>query len=101
LDYSIAYLPEYSKLALGRILLDEIVLEAARGDYEAVDASRVGPYTRHLLLERSQKTIPHWRLYWFRGNLKGQAIRFIVTVAKPIARRLRSHWQGWRQSKAD
>lgn len=100
LDYSIAYLPEYSKLALGRILLDEIVLEAARSGYEAVDASRVGPYTRHLLLERSQKTIPHWRLYWFRRNLKGQAIRFIVTVAKPIARRLRSRWQDWQQRKA-
>jgi len=89
LDYSVAYLPEHNKLALGRILLDEVVLSAAREGYEAVDASRVGSTTKHILLERTDQVIPHWRLYWFNKNTKGLLLKGLVTLGKPLAKRTR------------
>jgi len=89
LDYSVGYLPEHNKLALGRILLDEVVLSAAREGYEAVDASRVGSTTKHILLERTDQVISHWRLYWFNKNTKGLLLKGLVTVGKPLAKRAR------------
>ena len=102
LDYSIGYLPQYGKIGLGRILLDEMVLAAAREGYHAVDASRVGAVSRHLLFERTDNTVAHYRAYWFSGGLKGRLLQLLVVVLKPSLKNLRDRYQAWqRQRGAD
>jgi GNAT superfamily N-acetyltransferase len=98
-DYSIGYLPQYSKLGLGRILLDELALAALRKGYKAVDASRVGATTQHLLLERTNKTIPHYRVYWFGTSLKSKLLMLLVMHGKPRMNLARKKYRKWIESR--
>ena len=98
-DYSIGYLPQHSKLGLGRILLDELALSALRRGYQAVDASRVGATTQHLLLERTDKTIPHHRIYWFGSSLKSKLLKLLVMQGKPRMNIIRKKYRKWVESR--
>lgn len=98
-DYSIGYLPQYSKIGLGRILLDELVLAAVREGYAAVDASRVGAVTQHLLFERTHEVVEHYRFYWFSKSLKGRLLFWMIAFAKPQLKILRGKYRAWQQSK--
>ena len=89
LDYNLAFLPEYKKIGLGRILLDEIILSALDNGYSALDGSRVGVNSRHLLFERTEKTVRHLRWYWYSNSFKGLCIQFIIEFAKPMGRKWR------------
>lgn len=96
LDYNIAYLPEYQRLGLGRLLLNEVILSSSEKDYKAVDASRVGAQTKHLLCERSKETIPHFRWSWYSHSLKGRYYQFMLHTVKPWAKQAKAfidkHW---------
>ncbi len=98
-DYSIGYLPQYSKLGLGRILLDELALSALTKGYKAVDASRVGATTQHLLLERTKVTIPHHRAYWFGNSLKSKLLMILVIHGKPRMNLARKKYRKWIASR--
>ena len=98
-DYSIGYLPQYSKLGLGRILLDELTLSALTKGYKAVDASRVGATTQHLLLERTKVTIPHHRAYWFGNSLKSKLLMILVIHGKPRMNLARKKYRKWIESR--
>jgi hypothetical protein len=98
-DYSIGYLPQYSKLGLGRILLDELALSALRKGYQAVDASRVGATTQHLLFERTNDAIPHHRAYWFGTSLKSKLLMHLVVHGKPRMKLLREKYRKWMESR--
>ncbi len=99
LDYSIGYLPQYGKLGLGRILLDELVLAGIREGYRAVDASRVGAVSKHLLFERTDKTVEHHRAYWFANGVKGRVLQVLVIFAKPFMKELRDRYRAWQRSR--
>lgn len=99
-DYSIGYLPQHAKLGLGKILLDELVNKSLREGYTAVDASRVGATTQHLLLERTEQVIPHHRFYFFGKGFKGKLLAFIVTKAKPLAKSLRAQFRQWQAARS-
>lgn len=98
LDYNIAYLPEYHRLGLGRLLLNEVILSSSEKNYKAVDASRVGAKSKHLLFERSQETIPHFRWSWYGDSLKGRYYHFMLHTVKPWAKQMKvlleKHWAG-------
>lgn len=99
LDYSIGYLPQYGKIGLGRVLLDELVLAAAREGYRAVDASRVGAVSRHLLFERTDNVVEHYRAYWFSAGPKGKLLWLMVVYLKPMMKRLREGYREWRRQR--
>ena len=105
LDYSIGYLPQYGKIGLGRVLLDELVLAAAREGYHAVDASRVGAVSKHLLFERTDKTVEHYRAYWFSPGLKGMILNALVVKLKPFMKQLREQlrekYNAYQESKGE
>ncbi|OUS24608.1 hypothetical protein A9Q99_23850 [Gammaproteobacteria bacterium 45_16_T64] len=98
-DYSIGYLPQYSKLGLGRVLLNELVNSSLRNGYDAVDASRVGSVTQHLLFERTEQVTPHYRFYFFGKGLKGKLLEFVVTRLKPMLKRLREQYRSRQQDQ--
>jgi len=98
-DYSIGYLPKHSKLGLGRILLDELTLSAFREGYRAVDASRVGAVTQHLLFERTKDVITHHRFYWFGTSLKSRLLMFLVMYGKPQMKIQREKYRKWKMAR--
>lgn len=100
LDYNLAYLPEYHKLGLGRILLDELVTDCARQHYRAMDGSRVGRHSQHLLFERADTFVDHWQLNWYGTSLKGRWVRLMSEVVIRGAKRARDHWQQWQKARA-
>lgn len=89
-DYSLGYLPKYQKLGLGRVLLDEIILNGAREGYRAVDASRVSAVSQNLLFERTQFTVEHTCVSWFSRGFKGGYLRFLEMVVKPFVKNVAS-----------
>lgn len=100
LDYNLAFLPEYYKLGLGRILLDDLVADCAKKGYRAMDASRVGRHSQHLLFERADTLIHHWHLRWYNASVRGRAIWFLNEVLKMNAKRMRKLWREWKQGRA-
>ena len=99
LDYSIGYLPKHSKLGLGRLLLDDLVNAATEEGYSAVDASRVGAVTQHLLIERTDNKTPHHRFYFFGKNTKGKLLKTLVVKIKPNMKSLRHKYREWQASR--
>lgn len=100
LDYNLAYLPEYHKLGLGRILLDELVNDCAKQHYRAVDGSRVGRNSQHLLFERADSFIDHWQLNWYGTSAKGRCMQLINEVLIRNAKRARHYWRQWQNARA-
>lgn len=100
LDYNLAYLPEYHKLGLGRILLDELVTDCAKKGYQALDASRVGRVSQNLLFERADAFVDHWQLRWYGPGFKGRLLCFINEVMVRGAKWGRAHWRAWQQKQA-
>jgi CelD/BcsL family acetyltransferase involved in cellulose biosynthesis len=98
LDYNLAFLPEHHKIGLGRILLDELVLSCARQGYRAIDGSRVGKQSRHLLFERANDQIEHQRWYWFRRRPGSLWVRLQLLWVKPWWQRIQ---QFRKQRQAD
>ena len=98
-DYSIGYLPQYTKLGLGRILLHELVNSLLREGYAAVDASRVGIVTGHLLAERTDDVVSHYQFYWFGNSIKGQLLKLLVVRVKPGFKLLREKYQKWKTAR--
>lgn len=101
LDYNLAYLPEYHKLGLGRILLDELVNDCAKHHYRAMDGSRVGRHSQHLLFERADTFVDHWQLNWYAAGVKGALLRVINEVLIRNAKRARQYWQAWQKARAE
>ena len=99
LDYSIGYLPKHSKLGLGRLLLDDLVNAATEEGYSAIDASRVGANTQHLLIERTDQKTPHYRFYFFGKSTKGKLLKTLVVHIKPNMKSLRHRYREWQSSR--
>lgn len=97
LDYNLAYLPEYHKLGLGRILLDELVTDCMKQQYRAVDGSRVGRHSQHLLFERANVLLDHWQLSWYANTAKARGLRLINETLVVMARRVRAQIKVWQQ----
>ncbi len=89
-DYNFAYLPEYSHLSLGRVLLDEMILYGSENGLRGIDGSRVGSTYDNLLRERSEQYVEHCRLMYFRWTLGGILLRAKFLVLKPIKRFLKN-----------
>ena len=90
-DYNIAYLPEYSALGSGRLLLHEWLMWGLEEGWQWVDASRVSLHnSNHQLHERMDGLIDnhHWRFCSRRpgGILLGIAYRLWARV-KPRIRK--------------
>ncbi len=100
LDYNLAYLPEYHKLGLGRILLDELVDDCARQHYRAMDGSRVGRNSQHLLFERADSFVDHWQLNWYASSWKGHWMRLVNEVLVKQAKRARQYWRDRQRANA-
>ena len=92
LDYNIAYLPEYHRLGLGRLLLNEVILSSSENNYKAVDASRVGAQSKHLLFERSEETIRHMRWTWYGGTWRAYYHYVLNFAVKPIAKKIKARY---------
>lgn len=88
-DYNFAYLPDYSNLSLGRVLLDEVIVRGFEMGLRGVDGSRVGSSYENLLRERSGDSIEHRRMMYFRWSLNGLLLRGKFRVLKPIKRAVR------------
>lgn len=89
-DYNFAYLPEYSNLSLGRVLLDEMIVKAYEKGLRGIDGSRVGASYENLLREHSEETIEHCRVMYFRWTLGGLLLRTKFLVLKPLKQFVRN-----------
>ena len=89
-DYNFAYLPDYSHLSLGRVLLDEIILSGFEAGLRGIDGSRVGASYENLLRERSDASVEHRRWMHFRWTPGGILLRLKFLGLKPLKRMLRS-----------
>ena len=88
-DYNFAYLPEHASLGLGRILLDEIILQLRARQMRGVDGSRVGAHYQTILSELTEKSVTHRRLLRYRASLPGLLMRAKFQLLKPVGRRIR------------
>lgn len=89
-DYNLAYLPDYSDLGSGRLLLNEVICWALDEGWSHVDASRVSlSGSRHQLFERSTEACVHlrWSFYSLRpaGLFHGAADWLWQTVKPRLA----------------
>ena len=88
-DYNFAYLPEYSNLSLGRVLLDELIVRGYEAGLRGIDGSRVGSSYENLLRERSDASIEHRRWMYFRWTPGGILLGLKYLVLKPLKRTLK------------
>lgn len=93
LDYNLAYLPAWHRTGPGRILLDELVSSCAAQGYQAVDASRVGARSAHLLFEYANSEVIHQRWIWHGTGLRARWFRFVTDIVRPRAKALRQWWR--------
>ncbi len=93
LDYNLAYLPAYHRIGAGRILLDELVTSCARQGYQAVDASRVGAHSAHLLFEYANSEVIHQCWTWYGPGLRVRWFRLVTEVLKPWAKAAQRWWR--------
>ena len=88
-DYNLAYRQKFANLGAGRLLLDEMILEAADRGLRAVDASRTSRDTTNLLAERDVVWVPHERWMYFAPTVPGALALAKFVLAKPLARFVR------------
>ena len=94
-DYNLAYLPEYSNLSSGRLLLDEWIRWGLDAGWTYIDASRVSLHdSTHQLHERMSGLVEHerWSFYSWRptGLALGLADR-LWQMAKPRLKQWRDY----------
>ena len=88
-DYNFAYLPEYSNLSLGRVLLDEMIVRGPEIGLRGIDGSRVGASYENLLRERSEDGVEHRRWIYFRWTFGGFLLCLKFRVLKRVKRILK------------
>lgn len=99
-DYNCAYIPEYSKIACGRLLLDEFVQWGYDEGWKAIDASRVSRISGHVLHERMNTSVQQYRVRYFSrrpGGLVASTGQALWARFKPVLRRWREALRGARE----
>lgn len=102
-DYNSAFLPEHSKIASGRLLLDELIHWGIDEGWHAVDASRVSRVSGHHLHERMNESVQQYRVRYFSkrpGGLLASTAQTLWERYKPAWRRIRNRLRKTRGSAA-
>lgn len=100
LDYSIAYLPKYRKLAPGAVLLESLIHYAVANGYKAIDASRVAQKSNNPIGWWADTIVVHHRAYWFCNTIRGRVMRPVIKHIKPKARQFREKYQSWKNKES-
>lgn len=94
-DYNCAFIPRYSRIASGRLLIDEFVQWGADEGWTAIDASRISRHTdRHLMHERMNASVQQYRVRYFSKRPSGIIAHWaqsLWTHLKALLRRIDRH----------
>ena len=102
-DYNSAFVPEHSKIASGRLLLDELIHWGIDEGWHAVDASRVSRVSGHHLHERMNESVQQYRVRYFSkrpGGLLASTAQTLWERYKPAWRRIQNRLRKTRGSAA-
>lgn len=102
-DYNLAFVPEYSKIASGRLLLNEFIHWGIDEGWHAIDASRVSQVSGHHLHERMNESVQQYRVRYFSkrpGGLLASTAQTLWERYKPAGRRFRDWLRKARGSAA-
>jgi len=99
-DFNLAFVPRHSKIASGRLLLNEFVHWGIDEGWRAIDASRVSRVSGHHLHERMNATVQQYRMRYFSkrpGGVLASAAQALWAWSKPMWFRLQDKLQKARQ----
>lgn len=91
-DYNLAFLPQYSDLGSGRVLLEEWIRWGLEENWRWIDASRVSlENSSHQLHERMTGQLEHWRWSFYSWRPDGLILGLALRLWKSLKPWLRKH----------